>query len=146
LYVHSLQKPRSSFSRKHAHASRLKAGLSTLVALIDTGIDANHRELKQTISPSGWNFITGDNNIADDNGHGTQVAGIIAQSTISNFQSPISILPLKALDQSGNGTIGSSPSTTARRRPAGRRRHKPARSALTGMGAWCRKTRPKAGS
>ncbi|MGH9841183.1 MAG: RHS repeat-associated core domain-containing protein [Blastocatellia bacterium] len=93
------------FSRKRPNPSRLKAELpttelpttelpTTIVALIDTGIDANHHALKHTLSPNdGWNFITtNDNNSADDNGHGTQVAGIITQSEISNLQSSIKLL------------------------------------------------------
>ncbi|MGH9844541.1 MAG: S8 family serine peptidase, partial [Blastocatellia bacterium] len=101
------------FSRKRPNPSRrLKAELpttelpTTIVALIDTGIDPNHHALKYALSPNdGWNFITNDNNSADDNGHGTQIAGIIVQSAISNLQSSIKLLPLKALDHTGTGTV-----------------------------------------
>ncbi len=99
---------RTVSSRRHAsQKSRVaRTSVSTVVALIDTGVDPNHRALKHALSPNdGWNFITGDDDFTDDNGHGTQIAGIIAQSAISNLQSSISILPLKALDNSGAGTI-----------------------------------------
>jgi hypothetical protein len=95
---------------KRSSKSRLKAvlptpGPETLIAIIDTGIDRNHRDLRHALSSDeGWNFIDDDSNLADDNGHGTQVAGVI-QSAISNSQSQIRILPLKALDRSGDGTI-----------------------------------------
>ena len=61
------------FSRKRANNDRLKAELpTTVIALIDTGIDPNHRALKHTLSPNdGWNFITDDDDFSDDNGHGT---------------------------------------------------------------------------
>ncbi|MGH9848191.1 MAG: S8 family serine peptidase, partial [Blastocatellia bacterium] len=97
----------TGFSRKRPNPSRLKAELpTTIVALIDTGIDPNHHALKHALSPNdGWNFITGDNNFSDDNGHGTQIAGIIVQSAISNLQSSIKLLPLKALDHTGAGTV-----------------------------------------
>jgi subtilisin family serine protease len=92
------------FSRKRGQAARRKTtpGPETLVALIDTGIDRNHPDLRHFLSSEdGWNFIDDDGNLADDNGHGTQVAGIIQ----SNSQSQIRLLPLKALDRSGDGTI-----------------------------------------
>jgi subtilisin family serine protease len=81
---------------------------TTWIAVIDTGLDAAHPAFRNSLDKEnrGWNFITEDDNIADDNGHGTQVAGIIAQS-LSNVETQnfASLLPLKALDRSGTGTI-----------------------------------------
>jgi thermitase len=54
------------------------------VAVIDTGIDANHPDLKDSLCRKpgtdeyGWDFVTNKKNPEDHHGHGTHVAGIIA--------------------------------------------------------------------
>ena len=70
------------------------------VAVIDTGANANHDLLKGRILPSSKSFINSDtSDYSDQNGHGTHVAGIIAQNTPSN----VKILVLQALDQNKKG-------------------------------------------
>lgn len=77
------------------------------IAVIDTGIDYNHSLFKDKLLYSGYDFINNDDDPYDDNlqGHGTHVAGIIADSTreLDN----IKILPIKALNSLGTGTISS---------------------------------------
>src|SRR5262249_52315040 len=112
---------------RHAKDKRTPPNPSTIIALIDTGIDIRHRDLKDALwlngseksgptgsdddrngftnDTRGWNFTDDSNDITDDNGHGTQTAGIIPQSAIRNPRVPIRILPLKALDHTGRGTI-----------------------------------------
>lgn len=74
------------------------------IAVVDTGIDYNHSIFKDKLY-SGYDFINNDDDPYDDslNGHGTHVAGIIADSTreLDN----IKILPIKALNSFGTGTI-----------------------------------------
>lgn len=52
-------------------------GAGAVVAVIDTGIDPSHSELDANISPDSIDIVRGDP-IADEDGHGTHVAGIIA--------------------------------------------------------------------
>lgn len=85
-----------------------------VVAVIDTGIDLQHPDLNCATSTgqsklvSGWNFVDNSNNPDDNNGHGSHVAGIIAACTdnaagVAGVAPDIRLLPLKALNDSGNG-------------------------------------------
>ena len=51
-------------------------GTGRKIAVLDTGINYNHRELKSSYL-GGKDFVNNDNDPMDDNGHGTHVAGII---------------------------------------------------------------------
>jgi uncharacterized repeat protein (TIGR02543 family) len=58
-----------------------RGSASTVVAVIDTGIDTDHPEFTNRISPQSYNVNRSTKGIAavnDDLGHGTHVAGIIA--------------------------------------------------------------------
>ena len=51
---------------------------------------------------SGWDFVNSDNNIYDDNGHGTVVTYLMYKKMMAqnvDFQ----ILPIKAFNQQGEG-------------------------------------------
>ena len=69
------------------------------VGVVDTGIDHTHPELADRIVETGLNFSsTGQaNGSMDDQGHGTMVAGIIAQNTTDN----VKIKPYKVLGSNG---------------------------------------------
>ena len=58
----------------------------TVVAVIDTGVDHEHPYLKDRVLPTRINTSTSGtrNSSMDDNGHGTQVAGVIIDSTMDN--------------------------------------------------------------
>ncbi|MDX2030187.1 MAG: S8 family serine peptidase, partial [Blastocatellia bacterium] len=87
-------------ARTRPRRARETAASASVIALLDTGVDADHRDLRgATLGEEGWNFVAGNDDTADDNGHGTQVAGIIAR------EGGLRILPLKTLDETGTGTI-----------------------------------------
>jgi serine protease len=82
-------------------------GAGVNVAIIDTGIDYNHPDLKDEYA-GGYNEITKTNDPADDNGHGTHVAGIIAAE--DNALGVVGVAPnariwsVKVLDSTGSGS------------------------------------------
>ncbi len=86
------------------------AGTGRLVAVVDTGIDYNHTELSDSYA-GGWNFVAGNNNPYDDNGHGTHVSGIItangADINAKGAAPDARILALKVLDSKGSGSFSS---------------------------------------
>lgn len=70
---------------------------ATVVAVVDSGVQAGN-PLFQGHVLAGYDFVNGDANTADDNGHGTAVAGIIAAVCPG-----CSILPVKVLAANGTG-------------------------------------------
>lgn len=91
----------SAFQRTHGSSS-------IVVAVIDTGVDASQPALAGAVLP-GLNLVSGGTNVADDNGHGTAVAGVIAARAVNGALgvcSACTILPIKALDAKGSGDLG----------------------------------------
>jgi len=81
---------------------------SVIIAVIDTGVDLNHFDLKNKLVSSGRDFVNSDLSASDDHGHGTLVAGIAAAETnndegVAGVAWNARILPVKVLDASGNG-------------------------------------------
>lgn len=79
------------------------------VAIIDTGVSIVP-DLKLTKFAKGYDFVNDKEDASDDNGHGTHVAGTIAQSTnngygVAGIAYEASIMPLKVLANSGGGTV-----------------------------------------
>jgi major intracellular serine protease len=75
------------------------------IAVIDTGCDVYHPDLKNNLL-QGKNFIS-KNDPIDDNGHGTHVSGTIAAQNnntgIVGVAPQSKIIPIKALNGDGNG-------------------------------------------
>lgn len=89
----------------------LGRGDGVVVAVIDTGVDFSHPDLKANLLTNGYNF--GDDNTTpqDVMGHGTKVAGIIAAQRnnaigVTGLAPEARILPLK-INPGGDGTFTS---------------------------------------
>jgi subtilisin family serine protease len=85
-----------------------KGTTDDVVAVLDTGVQANHPELSGRVL-TGYDFVNGDTNAADDNGHGTWVAGIVAANTnngagIAGISWNARILPVKIMNRNGTGS------------------------------------------
>lgn len=79
----------------------------TVVAVVDTGVDAKHADLRGALVP-GWDFVGNDADPSDDNGHGTAVAGVLGARSNNRAGGAGTcwrclIMPLKALDAKGSG-------------------------------------------
>ncbi|MFW6111269.1 MAG: S8 family serine peptidase, partial [Thermoproteota archaeon] len=84
------------------------AGEGVQVAVVDTGVDYTHPDLDGNYL-GGYDFVNGDDDPLDDNGHGTHVSGTIAAE--DNKEGVIGVAPhaglyaLKALDNRGSGYV-----------------------------------------
>lgn len=83
-------------------------GEGVVVAVIDTGCDFNHPDLKNNII-QGKNFIEPKKDPMDVNGHGTHVCGTIAAQDNSlgmvGVAPKAKIMPIKALGDDGSGNL-----------------------------------------
>ncbi|MFM7088565.1 MAG: S8 family peptidase [Candidatus Paceibacterota bacterium] len=82
-------------------------GTGVTIAVIDTGVDSSHNDLKEVVLP-GYDAINEKYGvISDDNGHGTHVAGVIAAQDnligVNGLAPGVKILPVKVLDRNGDG-------------------------------------------
>lgn len=80
-------------------------GEGVTVAVIDTGIDFNHSDLSGHNSSLGKNCVTSGAPPADDNGHGTHVAGTVAAyGSIVGVATSAKLAAVKVLDSRGSGS------------------------------------------
>ncbi len=107
----------------------------TVVAVVDTGVDGAHPDLVANMwrNPGevgagresnavdddlngrvddwrGWDFVAGDNDPADENGHGTHVAGTIGAERdnatgVAGVTDQATLMPLRVLDADGSGSV-----------------------------------------
>ena len=91
----------TSYMRMSYHKTLPENNGSVTVAVIDSGIMKSHPVFRGRTILTGKDFINNDNDPTDDNGHGTAVAGVIAESTPSGVR----ILPLKAMNAKGEGSL-----------------------------------------
>ncbi|HUU36660.1 MAG TPA: S8 family serine peptidase, partial [Candidatus Desulfaltia sp.] len=83
-----------------------KGEATTIIAIVDSGIDFGHPDLKNKIVSGGRDFVNDDWDATDDLDHGTFVAGIAAAETNNNEGMAgvawnCKILPVKVLDAYG---------------------------------------------
>ncbi len=83
-------------------------GQGVTVAIVDTGVDFNTPDLANTQQVAGYDFFNGDEDPTDDQGHGTHVAGTVAQSTnndlgVAGVAYQAQLMPVKVLGANGQG-------------------------------------------
>jgi thermitase len=88
-----------------------KGDSGIVIAVLDTGVELSHPDIKNKIVSPGKDFINGDNDASDDMWHGTHVAGIAAAETnnelgIAGVAWNCDILPGKIIAASGEGDYG----------------------------------------
>jgi subtilisin family serine protease len=84
-------------------------GAGATVAVIDTGVQANHPDLAGRLLP-GHDFVDDDDNPEDGDGHGTHVSGIVAANAgngvgVSSVAPAAMVLPVRVLGNDGSGTV-----------------------------------------
>ncbi|RMG23629.1 MAG: peptidase S8 [Armatimonadetes bacterium] len=84
---------------------------SIVIAILDTGVQFSNPDIAGKTVSGGWDYANNDSDPSDDNGHGTNVAGIAAAATNNNVGIAgvgfnCKILPIKVLNASGSGTYG----------------------------------------
>ena len=80
-------------------------GTNTIVAVLDSGINAAHPEFAGRVLP-GYDFVSNDTDPTDDFGHGTAVAGTIMAAGnngigVAGVAYGCLVLPVKVVDSSG---------------------------------------------
>lgn len=82
-------------------------GRGVKVAIVDTGVDYNHADLKANYA-GGYNAVDPSKPPLDDNGHGTHVAGIVGAvvdgAGVAGVAPQVSLYGVKVLTAQGSGS------------------------------------------
>jgi serine protease len=116
-YVHTAGAPNDPLYNKQWHMHNINVeqawetnkGSGIVVAVIDTGVTKT-TDMDKTEFVAGYDFVNNKAEANDDNGHGTHVAGSVAQSTnnsigVAGVAYQAKIMPLKVLSAAGGGTV-----------------------------------------
>lgn len=87
--------------------ARAAGSANTIVAVVDTGVEAAHPDLVGALVP-GHDSLGSGTGTEDDNGHGTAVAGIVAARSDNNIGvasacDACSVMPVKVIGAGGTG-------------------------------------------
>lgn len=88
-------------------AHTLQRGAGVVVAILDSGLHASGDD-SPICTVGGWNMVANTPDALDGNGHGTHVAGTVAQATdngvgVAGVAPESCIMPVKVLDDAGSG-------------------------------------------
>ncbi|MFF8380468.1 S8 family peptidase [Streptomyces sp. NPDC015661] len=95
-------------SMKLSDAWQTSKGEDTVIAVVDTGVDLDHPDLKGRLV-DGYDFVDNDAEPKDLNGHGTHVSGIAAAHTdngigVAGGAPGAEIMPVRVLGADGSGS------------------------------------------
>ncbi|WP_406078548.1 type VII secretion-associated serine protease mycosin [Micromonospora sp. NBC_00858] len=68
---------------KIAQVHKISTGRGVVVAVLDSGVDATHPDLRGQVLPGGRSYGASGDGRVDEDGHGTHMAGIIAATNAS---------------------------------------------------------------
>lgn len=116
-YAYAYMVPNDPFYSYQWHMQRIgmenawneNDGAGSVVAVIDTGVKQSLEDLAGTSFSAGYDFVNSDDDPTDDEGHGSHVAGTVAQTTNNNtgvagVAFNATIMPIKVLNWRGSGT------------------------------------------
>jgi subtilisin family serine protease len=91
-----------------AHA--VTTGTGAVVAIVDSGVQADHPDLAGRIGP-GYDVVQQDTTPQDGDGHGTHVTGIIGAASgngigIESVAPGATLMPVRVLGDDGSGDVG----------------------------------------
>lgn len=83
---------------------------SVIIAVVDSGVDASVPDLQGALVP-GTDIFGHDEDPADENGHGTEVASVIAARSnnaqgVAGYCWACKVMPIRVLDANGAGSSG----------------------------------------
>jgi subtilisin family serine protease len=89
-------------------AHQVATGAGAVVAVIDSGVQADHPDLAGRLLP-GYDFVDNDGTPQDGNGHGTHVTGIVAADAdngvgVEGVAPGAMVLPVRVLGDDGSGS------------------------------------------